>query len=976
VAKVATSRTGSAVLLAGAGGIGKTRLAQTAIDDARERGWSVAVGTAYAPEQGLPYSVVGDAFCPLFRQVGSSTLDVLSRGERIELAHICPALFPDEPLPPVQNHVDGAELRARVLRVFERVIERLVNRRPLLVVLENLHWADSSSLELAHLLARRAARSPLVFLGTYDEAERDRNASLVELERSLTSQPHVAIERLLPLGPDHVQSLVDRAFGVNPDRTGAFVAQLTEYTRGNPFFITETLRSLIDSGHLRFAHGGWLGWDAKATVTPQTLRDAIVARLERLSPDARTLASCAAVHAGRIEHDAVPHISGLSSDAAARSIDELLVNKMLSPVAAPGGEGWSDSNPTYELTPPLLRMVLYEAIGPARARLLHGQIAEGLERYFGARASQHAEELAYHFSRSDREGGGDRVLRYLALAGQRAVARRAYHEGKQYLAAALEEADGVGAGAAFGVNDRLDLLFDYGLAAQRDGDIGRALGAYERACEEAVAIGNASSVARAEYLAAMACFHMGRPRAAIEHSQSGLATGGGIQHAVMLRYFKAMAHSFLGEEAEARREMEVVVTTAEAVGDARLHVFASELVQTLEFWTGHLTAARTACERMISFAREARFPERELVGEYWLTGIEYFAGNGPGTDAHIAACRELAARVASPTLDVLAAEASGMRAFLEGDWPTAREMFERAVDTARTSRFHSSLPRLLSSQARLDLGVGDLDRAGSALEEANRISGATRGGEGDTHGMIPVLAAMAEHAAAQGRLDAARRHADAAMALIERTGHVTWSAVVVPILARILIDSGQLDCARDAVTRLRNDGRRYGLGLASLHGDVLKAELDVLEAPDREAVEALRVAIDAMREAGLGYDAARRTPALAQALVAMGSRADAVRLLRETHAFCARIGAEPMVRLIRERLRALNVRPPGVSGTASREEELTSRERELVRLVSERRSNKEIARLLDISQRTVTTHLNHIFGKLGIHSRGELIARR
>lgn len=977
LARAAASHTGSAVLIAGAGGIGKTRVAQSTVEDAMARGWSVAVGAAYAPEQGLPYAVVGDAFCPLFREIGVSTLDVFARGERIELGHICPSLFPDEPLPSAQHSVDGAELRARVFRVFERVVERLVTRRPLLVVLENLHWADSSSLELAHLLAKRAAGSRLVLLGTYDDAERDRNAALVELERSLVRKPHVSVERLLPLGRAHVQSLVDRAFATRADRTSSFVSWLADYTRGNPLFITETLRSLIDSGKLRYAHGGWLGWDAKPDLTPPSLRDAIIARLDRLSPDARALATCAAVHAGRIEHDATVHISGLCTDAAARAIDELLVHRLLSPVTPPIGEGWSANSHTYELTPPLLRTVLYEALGPARARLLHGQIAEGLERYYGSRATQHADELAYHLARADKTVRGDRVLRYLALAGQRAVARRAYHEGKQYLAAALEAADAVGAGASFGVSEGVKLLLDYGLAAHRDGDLARALDVYERARDEAMAAGSTSLVAQAEYFAAMACFLMGRLRAAIEHCVSGLTANVGIQHAAMLRYFKAVAHSWLGEEAEARNEMEIVVRTSDAAGDARLHIFASELVLMLEFWTGHFTAARAAGERMITFARRAMIPERELVGEYWLGVLEYFAGNARRSHDHVVAGRELAGQLESPTLDVLVAEGSGVLAFQEGDWPTAREMLERSVDIARTAGFHSSLPRLLSSLARLDLGVGETERAGCALQEADRISGATRGNEGDTNGMMPVLAAMAEYEVACGRLHMARRHAEAAMSLIERTGHVTWYAMVVPVLARILIDSGELHCARDVVARLREEGMRDGLGLASLHAAVLAGELDVLETPGPKAVEALRVAIDAMREAGLHYDAACGSPRLARALATSGNRAEAVKLLRETHGFCDRIGAEPLVRVIRDLLRSLNVRPPGASGTKiTREEELTARERELVRLVSRRLSNREIARLLDISPRTVTTHLNHIFGKLGIHSRGELIAWR
>src|SRR5690348_6013462 len=133
---------GGTVLLAGESGIGKTRLASAAAEQATKRGFSVALGRAYPVEAGVPYAVISDALLPLLRQIDPSMLSLLTRGGNAELVQLFPALATgDKPLRSSGVRGDPSELRARLLWNFTQFLSRFAAKRPLLVVLENLQWA-------------------------------------------------------------------------------------------------------------------------------------------------------------------------------------------------------------------------------------------------------------------------------------------------------------------------------------------------------------------------------------------------------------------------------------------------------------------------------------------------------------------------------------------------------------------------------------------------------------------------------------------------------------------------------------------------------------------------------------------------------------------------------------------------------------------------------------------------------------------
>src|SRR5256714_3455104 len=338
----------SSVFIVGEGGIGKTRLASETAERALKGGWRVAVGRAYPVESGVPYALFSDALLPLVSKLEPATLWLLTRGGASELGYVFPHISTAGGRIGGSAGADPAEIKARLLWNFTQFLGRLSAKQPLFIVLENLQWADASSLELLHFVARQIERQKIVLLGTYNEAERDANATLRSTEQSLLGLGCLTVRRLDPLEREEVEEIVAQMFGVDKAVTRHFSAMLYDWTRGNPFFVEETLKSLVDSGALTQSDGRWTGWEMQTLHLPSTIRDVVKARMDRLSPNARTLANLAAVIGTRAEYDTLATVSGLAEMEIIAGVEELLGQGM---VQETGGVGATD----YEFTHPLLQ---------------------------------------------------------------------------------------------------------------------------------------------------------------------------------------------------------------------------------------------------------------------------------------------------------------------------------------------------------------------------------------------------------------------------------------------------------------------------------------------------------------------------------------------------------------------------------------------------------------------------------------------
>jgi DNA-binding CsgD family transcriptional regulator/tetratricopeptide (TPR) repeat protein len=966
---------GRSVFIVGEGGIGKTRLATAAAERATKRGWSVAVGRAYPVETGVPYALFADALLPLVRKLDPAAMAVLTRGGSADIAHLFPNLGTSAERDRASAGADPSEIKARLLWSFTQFLGRLSAKQPLFIVLENLQWADASSLELLHFVARQIEGQKIFLLGTYNEAERDSNAVLRSTEQSLLRLGSLTLHKLKPLELQDVSDIVHQMFGADKNTTRHFSALLYDRTRGNPFFIEETLKSLVDSSALRQEYGRWTGWEMETLHIPPTIRDVLKGRIDRLSPNGRTLANLAAVIGTRAPYDTLAQVSHLSEGEIVAALDELRAQRVLE-------ETGSVDAIHYDFTHPLLQQVIYSELGQARARMLHATIAEALEALYGDSALAHADELALHFGRAHSQPLARKAVRYLHAAGRGALEKYANREAADYLAAALHHLD---KDPTIDDAGREEILTTLARTRQRLGEYDAAMEIWERARKEAVARGEGSALADIEHRMGLACYWSGKYADALAHYEAGLAQaeGGDPASTVRLRLAKGIALQDLGRLKEAQVEVEEALAAAAATGadkDALLSR-AHRALLLLYAWTGPLELARDHGMKAIAHAEAA--DQRMLAwtahwGMALLTGVQ---GDAEAFVKHIAASEALADQLRSPILPLWSAELSVQYFTSIGEWDKAIDTAERTIGLAKSFNQRTLLPRLYVWSGLIYLWRGAEEKAKEYFDLAWKLAGGEKAGslEGageralDVPSIVPAHLGLASYYLAKGDAAEAVRIGEAGLAIADRTGYVVWALQwLLPVVGEAALIARDFDRAAMHSARMRRDAGRlnHRLGLAYADGcdGLLMWHRD---GNPRGAIELLRSSVNQLEAIPFPPQAARVRRRLAGALVEVGEREEGTRELRKAHDVLARLGATEELSGTREEMRERGVRPPPrttTSGAAG----LTGREMEIARMVATRKSNKEIGGVLQISARTVSTHLSNIFLKLNVGSRGEL----
>jgi DNA-binding CsgD family transcriptional regulator len=957
---------GSTTLLTGPSGIGKSRLLSVIEGEAASRGWQVAIGRAYPVESGVPYAAFADALVPLLRQIGPDAVAALSGGETDRITRILPAFPRDEETLRSTSGPRAADEKARLFWTFSQFLGRLGNRTPLLLCLEDLHWADSATVELFHFLARRMEGCPIVMIGSYVEGELDTHPTLREVVRSIRGMDAGSVQRIAELNEGEVQRLVTETFGLEAGVVEEFASSLYRWTQGNPFFVEETLKALVEEGKLYQRDGTWLGWETRALELPRSVRETISARLDRLPEVARTVAADAAVVGTSVGHTLLERLSAVPEDDLLEALDLLREAGIVVEREVEGAI-------TYDFTHPLIREVLYAELGMARTRRLHRRVAEALESFHGDRALDHAGDLAAHFVRAGAAELQPKVARYLAAAGQAALDRHADREAVGYLRAALE-------GGAAEAHGSADLVRDLARAHQRLGEYDRSIPLWQKVLE----LGDPSPEERAavERRIGLAHYWTGGYTEALERYETGidlLEAPGRSPLLVRLRLAKAMCLQELGDPGAAHAEVSQALELAEDLGDPALLARVHRALLLLYLWTGPSERAREHGEEAVRLATEIGHAGIACTTHWALAMLGGLTGDSAFIQHHIDRSERLSDEARSPLLRLWTVEVRIEYLSGIGEWDAAVALGERSIVLARDFGQRTLLPRLLVWTALLHVDRGDLERGEKYIREAWDLAGASRAaaadGPMDVHVTVPVHTGMAALHLARGEYDAARDVGERGLEIADRSGYVVWAIHrLIPIITESLLWQEDLRAARKLGHRLREESERFGNRLGLAWADACDALVAHLHGEHDQALVLLTDAIHSLEAIPYVAHAARLRRQLANALCQVDRRDDAVRELRLAHDVFARLGARPELEATRAQLRDLGSRPP-TRQVESGIEGLTGRESEIVHLVSRHRSNKEIGRALGISSRTVSTHLTNIFKKLGVDSRAELADR-
>lgn len=403
---------GQLVVVIGEAGVGKSRLLAEVAAEAVARGGRVLVGRCYEAEQILPFAPWVDAFRTGHVDRDTEAIEGLNPPWRTELARLLPELGVPGHGPP-QDPVDYRQLFESVAQL----VRHLVLPRPVMLILEDLHWGDEMSLRLLSFVGRRLRAWPLLVVGTAREEDLAGSPLLRRTLEDLARDQRLVELRLAPLSKEETLTLVRTlapAASNEAVMTG-LAEQVWLISEGNPFAVVESVRALPKDPAADPS--------AKLAV-PRRVREAVVRHLEALSERSRDLTTVAAVIGREFDFRLLQRSAGLEEHEAAESLEELVRRRVLHNV----GE-------RFDFTHDRIREVAYGRLLRERQRVLHARIASSMETLYADRLGEQVERLAHHAARGEL---GEKAVVYLRQAGAKAFANSAHSNALAYFTQARE----------------------------------------------------------------------------------------------------------------------------------------------------------------------------------------------------------------------------------------------------------------------------------------------------------------------------------------------------------------------------------------------------------------------------------------------------------------------------------------------------------------------------------------------------------
>jgi class 3 adenylate cyclase/tetratricopeptide (TPR) repeat protein len=460
--RVASGEGRELILLAGEPGQGKTTLVSELARHAHGGGMTVLLGRC-DEEVGAPYRPFHEALSHFVAHADEELLRTHMASHGGELARMVPALSQRlGELPPTQTTDPDTE-RYLLYSAVVGLLEEASGERPVVLVLDDLHWADKPSLQLLRHVVANSSATRLLILGTYRDGELSAahplNEALATLHREPTGVSTIDLKGLEDTG---VIAFMESAAGHALDDAGVGLAhQLYRETDGNPFFVAEVLRNLSESGDIfqDASTGRWMTKDTEGPLSlPHSVRTVIGTRVSRLGEGATKVLSMAAV---------IGRDFGIELLAEATKVDEdELIDLLDEAQRAAVVQELSDAPGRYTFSHALVQHTLYEDLGATRRTRLHKAVGEAIEHLYGENDDARLGELARHFLLATRPTDADKAMTYARRAGEAALKALAPDNAVRYFSQALELAgQGVGVDPA----GRIDLLLGLGTAQRQAG---------------------------------------------------------------------------------------------------------------------------------------------------------------------------------------------------------------------------------------------------------------------------------------------------------------------------------------------------------------------------------------------------------------------------------------------------------------------------------------------------------------------------
>jgi ATP/maltotriose-dependent transcriptional regulator MalT len=937
-------------LITGEPGIGKSRLLTEVAERGSGDGALILKGGASDAEGMPPYLPFLEAFGRYVRLTPTRELEARAGRGAHSLMEILPELGDRLGIPQDAPTLRPEQARLRLFEAAGEFLAAISSPRPLVLVLDDLQWADPASLDLLCHIAGHQPDARLLILGGYQDSGPRQNPALDRTLAELARLRRLSTIRLARLTREQVGVCATAFLRSAVDE--AVIDLLYDQSEGNPFFIEELLHGWLEGEVLVAQEGRWSLRSGNCGPAPSSILGAIRIRLSRLPPPTVDRLRVAAIIGRAFDSRLLAEVEATQVDTVEETLEDACRACLVD----------SDGTGVYRFTHDKIREGLYREVSSARRMILHERIGRSLEGQTEAMPAQRLADLAFHFARSgDRERGAE----YSFQAAESALRAFAFDQSITHCQTALD---------LIPRDDRRrgPLLLALGEAALLSGLESRAAAAYRAAEVWFEARADRSATARAAHGHGLACWRQGSLEEARQSFERALILSEGAHHlsadGIQTRVDLAMLLGVvLARQDEAVRQGHKALDLARQLGTAGLETSASRtlgfllvlgnqiaaglplLEQALELadrgkddgeaseccsalaqayvWSGDFRRSMEVSLRRVEHARRCRQPYRLRYVYSWLGFLHAAQGQWPLADEALQRAQIEIDKAPSESARAFFRQVRGFLTYQRGDYTQAESDFREAL---RIFREKDPLELVLCGGmlALTLVARGDRQSAQACVEEQERLLGSV------VAGSLPIASAHSCLGLAAALLGDEDRIGSYYEAVLPYRGQYHWF-LVDRVLGALALSLGKLDEASEHLRRAETLAARQSL----------KPELG------RIAVSQAQLALS-LGGTGAPDEAAA---SLQRAVTVFEAQAMDAELLS--------------ARELRRQLTGSLRTAPGLLPRG-----LTGRESEVLRLLAAGMSNRQIACQLSLSENTVAKHLTSIYGKLGVQNRAAAVA--
>jgi DNA-binding CsgD family transcriptional regulator/tetratricopeptide (TPR) repeat protein len=932
------------ILLGGEPGSGKSRLVREFAAEAAQGGALVLYGACDAVVH-TPYGPFVQALDGLVRVLDRAELRTAlgGGGELTRLLPDLPAHMGELP-PPVEADPDTE--RHRLHTTVTGLLEAVSRKRPVLLVIEDGHWADAPTLLLLRHLAHAAWTGRVLLFATFRDTEADVPEQLSQTLADLRRSDDVVRLRLGGLSDGEVAEFVRRAAEGGADSNFYGLASVIgELTGGNAFLVCELWRALVETGAVEIVEGAVRVTRSLSELgTPESVQEVVSQRLARLAATTTDLLELAATAGAEFRLDLVRQASGLGENDVVAALDEALRSGII--------EELPSRRLSYRFTHELVRRAVYDRLTAVRRAELHLRVGEAQEATDG-RSARGLADLAHHFTAAAPLGSVQRAVDYNLLAAKAATEALAFDEAAERLSTALE----------LGVEDegrRAEMLLELGDAKHRAGKSLDALDAFSSAAEIARSPGDAELLARAAIGYEEACWRPGVLRDASSLLEEASAALGDQRSELRVGLLSALTRALdmRGDQQRAAVVRRTAVTLARRLNDRvglanlLMRSYWSRGTSTLEEIIEMLSEAKALGEEMGNI-------EIQTEAGSWRVPSFVAIGDIASARSAVAELLEMAQASAQPFMVHVAEHYQSAIALADG-------RLRDAEDAAHRSQEAGQLLTGRDASGTYGIQMFSIRREQGRLAELAPVMRILAGGEREQGpwrpGLVSLLVELGMEA--EARRELARLSSEG----LEPFRESLWLAALTYVTdaCAALGDEAMAETVYAEFEPLTGSNVMIG-HLVACYGAAdryLGMLATVLGDWDR-AEDHFERAMALNRKMAAGTWLAHTEYQYARMLLAR-DRSEPERvamLLGEAEGLATRIGMPTLLSRIRE-LGA----PPTPAGLP---DGLSAREAEILRLVARGLSNREIGTTLFISEHTAANHIRSILRKTGCANRTE-----